>query len=134
LTDAILGNMRERRVETVAGSGMEPRQLQILSRMSAEIEQRERDQRLYIPAAEVTQIAGDVFSEISEFVAGLSNMIDPNGLLDPALRVLIDDNARTALLGFHKRLKVLLDADAHTSTPGGAVSGARKSRPRRQRA
>lgn len=131
-TKAILGGLRKER-EEAATAGIPPRELQILNRLAAEIEERERLQREYIPAAEVSRTAGDVFSALSEFMASLSNRVDPNGLLDPRLRALIDTNGAEALLGFHKTLKVLLNADAVTGPPGGAPSRARKPRTRRKR-
>lgn len=132
-TNAILGNLTRERQNQISATGLPARELQILNRLAAEIEERERMQREYIPAAEVARVAGDVFSELSEFMGGLSNAIDPNGLLDPNLRALIDTNSGSALLGFHRKLKVLLDADVVAGTPGGAPSSARKPRTRRKR-
>jgi hypothetical protein len=131
---AILGGMKKARADQVVDQGIPARDLQILNRMATEIEERERNQRAYIPAAEVAMIAGDVFSEISEFMAGLSNKVDPNGLLDPLLRAQIDDHASEALLRFHGKMKKILDADVVEGTPGGAPNRARKPRARRQRA
>lgn len=133
-TNAILGGLRETRTEAATGGAIPARDLQILNRLATEIEQRERDQRQYIPAAEVARVAGDVFSELSEFIAGLSNAMDPNGLLDPNLRALIDSNGAAALLGFHKRMKDILDADVIAGSPGRAPGRAGKPRARRKRA
>lgn len=132
-TNAILGNLVKDRMDETASNALPARELQILNRMATEIEERERNQRLYIHASEVSQTAGEVFSELSEFMAGLSNKIDPNGLLDPALRAVIDTNGSEALLGFHKRLKLLLDADVLAGSPGRAHDSARKPRSRRKR-
>lgn len=133
-SDAILGTLTRDRHEQAASTAIPVRDLQVLNRMATEIEQRERDQRLYIPAAEVARDVGDVFSELSEFMAGLSNKVDPNGLLDPNLRALIDNNAADALLGWHRKLKDLLDADAVTGDPRGAADRSGKPRARRKRA
>lgn len=132
-TNAILGNLVKDRMDETATNALPARELQILNRMATEIEERERNQRLYIPAGEVAATAGAVYSDLSEFMAGLSNKVDPNGLLDPALRALIDTNAANALLGFHRQLKLLLDADVVAGSPGGAPSSARKPRTRRKR-
>ena len=129
---AILGTTHREREE--AAAGFNPRDLQILNRMATEVEERERAQRMYIPAAEVSAIAGEVFSSLSEFMAGLSNKVDPNGLLDARLRNIIDKEGHDALLGFHRRLAVLLDADVEPAADRAAPSGARKPRTRRKRA
>ena len=130
---AILGMKArsERAAEEAAAHS--PRDLQVLNRLAAEVEEREREQRQYIPAAEVAKTAGDVFSELSEFMAGLSNAIDPNGLLDPKLRELIDHKGGEALLSFHRKLKTLLDADAIDQNDRAADDRARKPRARRTR-
>ncbi len=131
-TKAILGTIAGDRMDQ--SSGLPARELQILNRTAAEIEERERAQRRYIPAEEVAMVAGEVFSELSEFMAGLSNKLDPNGLLDPRLRALIDTGGAEALLGFHRKMKDILDADADHADPGRAPSRARRAPTRRKRA
>jgi len=131
--DAILGTLARERRDEATSTGLPVRDLQILNRMAAEVEDRERQQRLFIPAAEVAAEVGAVFSELSEFIAGLSNKVDPNGLLDPGLRQQIDDEGATALLGFNRRLKLLLDADVVAGSTRGTPDRAGKPRARRKR-
>lgn len=133
-TNAILGGVKKTRDAAATDSSLPPRDLAILNRLATETEQRERDQGLYIPAAEVARDVGDVFSELSEFMAGLSNKVDPNGLLDPKLRALIDTSGAEALMAWNRKLKKLLDADAVEGTDRGTAGRARKPRARRQRA
>lgn len=129
--NAILGKIKPERAQAIADAAIPVRDLAIMSRLAAETEERERDQRLYIPAAEVERTASDVFSELSEFMAGLSNKVDPNGLLDATIRALIDDGSAKALLGFHARMKTLLNANADTSRSGKPSNRARSTRARR---
>jgi hypothetical protein len=131
--DAILGTLTRDRHEEATSAHLPARELQILNRLAAEVEEREREQRAYIPAAEVARTAGEVFSALSEFMASLSNRVDPNGLLDPKLRTIIDTGGAEALLGFHKTLRLLLNADAVSGTPRTTPDRARKSRVRRKR-
>lgn len=106
-------------------------ELQMLNRMAAEIEARERAQGAYVASADVAAVAGEVFSEISEFFSGLSNKIDPHGELAPDLRMRIDDLAREALLRFHARMKDMLETDAVAETNRDQANRAGKSRARR---
>ena len=109
-----------------------PQELVTLNRLQADIAQREHAQGLYIPIAEVQRVAGAVFSEISDFMSRLSNLIDPHGRLDPADRVLIDKEGRERLLEVHARLKVLLSDHADT-TDLRKTGSAGKARSRRKR-
>jgi hypothetical protein len=131
--NAILGKTKEGRADAKGAAAMPVRDLAVLSRMAAETEERERDQRLYIPAAEVERVASDVFSELSEFMGGLSNKVDPNGMLEPTIRAAIDDGSAKALLGFHARMKTLLNANAEPNRVGSATSRTRGTSPRRKR-
>jgi len=108
-----------------------PQEIIHLNRLQTEMDQRAIAQGLYVPVTEVSAVAGAVFSEISEFMTGLSNKIDPHGKLDPNLRKLIDTNAHSRLLQVHNRLKALL-ADAVDGTPAAKARSARKPRLRRQ--
>jgi hypothetical protein len=89
-----------------------PAELATLNRLRADLEQDERAQGMYVPIAETQQVAGDVFSELSEFCSTLSNQIDPHGRLAPEIRTTIDSKAHEALLKFHSRMKGLLSGDA----------------------
>lgn len=111
-----------------------PAELATLNRLRAEIEGNERTQGLYTPVADQQQVAGAVFSEISEFMSTLSNQIDPHGRLAPEVRTSIDSKAHEALLKFHARMKGMLATDALHAGTGPANRAAGKSRARRQRA
>jgi hypothetical protein len=132
-TAQMLGGIQRRRDKEAVNASIPVRDLMVINRMAAEIEERERTQREYIPASEVAFVAGEVFSELSEFMAGLSNKIDPNGLLDPGLRKLVDDAGAEKLLGFHRKMKNILNADANAGSPREAPARARQPRARRKR-
>lgn len=110
-----------------------PAELATLNRLRADIEHDEREQGLYCPIADQQQIAGEVFSELSEFMSTLSNQIDPHGRLAPDVRVAIDSKAHEALLKFHTRMKGLLSGDALHTRIGTANRGAGKPRAQRKR-
>lgn len=129
-TAAILGKGARGRANDDAGNHT-VNELATLSRMRAEIEEQERDQGLYAPMAEVAAVAGDVFSEISDFMRGLSNKMDPHGLWPAELRAQIDEQGDKALLGLHKRMKEVLSPDAKPRGNRTASGGARRTRARR---
>lgn len=112
-----------------AASLHNPNELATLSRLAAEIEDRERDQRLYIPAAEVSAVGGEIFSLFSEFCGSLDNHVDPNGQLSADIRKRIRDGGHRTLMSIHERMKGLLNAQpaADRRAPGRA----RKPRTRR---
>lgn len=123
-TNAILGKTGRRKGDDDAGRHS-VNELATLSRLSAEIEEREREQGEYLPVAEVAAIAGDVFSEISEFMAALPNKMDPNGLLPPELRTMIGAQGKEALLQLHRKMKQVLSPDAK---PRSSRTAPRRSR------
>lgn len=131
-TAAILGGTKTDRAAAAAQPLIPPRDLATLARLAAEVEERERAQRLFIPSNEVERIAGEVFSLISEFVAEFSNAIDPNGLLDPALRAIVQKNADDALLRFHATMKPILVP--HAVAGANRTKAGRSSQPRARRA
>lgn len=106
-----------------------PNELAVLNRLAADIEAREREQRLYIPAAEVSATAAEVFSIFSEYCGSLENYVDPNGLLPIDIRKKISDGGHATLLNIHKKLRGLLNADNGTDQP--APRSTRKARSRR---
>ncbi len=110
-----------------------PQELATLNRLRADIEADEREQGIYCPIADQQQIAGEVFSEISEFLSTLSNRIDPHGRYEPEVRTAIDSKAHEELLKLHARLKGLLSGDALHTRTRAANRTARKPRPRRKR-
>lgn len=126
--DAILGKSRGL---AGAGSTFSPTELATMSRLAAEIEERERAQGEYVPVAEVAAIAGEVFSIISDFCSRLSNEIDPHGRLPPDTRRLIDEGSHRSLLQCHTELKDMLSPDAKRRDPRATGNRARKSRARR---
>ncbi len=110
-TALILGHVARGRAAEDIGA-YTPNDLSTLARLAADTEQRERDQGLYVPVAEVAALAGEIFGEISEFMGGLANMVDPHGLLPPSTRAQIDSGGSEALLGLHRRMKDMLSPDA----------------------
>jgi hypothetical protein len=89
-----------------------PAEIVQLNRAAADIAEREREQGLYIPVAQVVQVAGEVFSEISEFLSNLSKILDPHGrLMSPSIRASLDSKAHERLLALHARMKGMLSED-----------------------
>lgn len=104
-----------------------------MNQLDAEVEQRQRDQGLWVHILDVQRVVGMAFSEISEFISNLSNAIDPHGHLPPGHRSLIDTNAHEQLLHLHANLKEMLSPDAVDVGTGKPASKPRKARSRSKR-
>jgi len=103
------------------------------NQLAAEIEQRMRDQGLYVRVDELQRVVGMVFSEVSETLSNLSNLVDPHGRLEPETRTLIDTNAHELLLRTHKNLKGMLSPDAVDTGNRKPARKPRKAPARRKR-
>lgn len=108
--------------------------LATLSRVMAETEQRERDQGLFIPVADVAAMAGRVFSILSGFLSDLDTNVDPNGLLPDPVRALIREGGRNASLAIHAEMKDMLSGDAIPKSTGSRRSRGKDGQPRGARA
>lgn len=114
-----------------------PSELLKLSRLRAEIEERERTQGEYVKLADVRAQGARVYSVMSETLGQLSMKADPNGLWPPEVREAVDKAGRQQLLVVHRELSDMLgpDADSEPSRPsksGNASSRARGASPRRR--
>ena len=118
--------------EHIAG-GFSIAELAKANQLAAELEQRMRDQGLYIRVDDVQRVVGMVFSEMSETLSNLSNIVDPHGRLDPSVRTLIDTNAHELLLRTHRNLKGMLSPDAVDDANRKPAGKPRKARIRRER-
>lgn len=115
-----------------------PSELLKLSRLRAEIEQREREQALYVKRREVEDMLGDIFGIQSEHLGQLSLKADPNGLWDPEMRAAVDAAGRDVLLLIHGKISHMLPKDAdrrpgRTKKSGSQGSGSGGAPARRQR-
>lgn len=101
-----------------------------LNTLAADVEQREREQGLYIPAADVERVAGFVFSSLSNLLSNLAKRIDPHGRLPAATRKLIDDEGHKQLLSLHAEIKRLVkpDADPRRSRVAARKTGGARAR------
>ncbi|MET0373962.1 MAG: hypothetical protein ABW128_06855 [Rhizorhabdus sp.] len=133
---------RARRTAALIGGGTateemlmhySPAEIASMNRTQADIEQRERDQRLFVHMSDVEQVAGSIFSILSDFASGLSNRLDPHGRLAPELRAMVDTNAQLELLKAHREIKGLLENDAVGGATGAAPRKAASPRARRKR-
>lgn len=124
----ILGKGRQ---EEVDSAGHSVNELATLNRMATEMEEREREQGKYIPAAEVARVCGEVFSEISEFMSSLDAKVDPNGLLPLEIRAMILSNGKDALLRLHRLMRDMLRADADDKPTRTAARRSRRASARR---
>jgi hypothetical protein len=129
MTAQIMG--KGRREANAASAGFSVNELAGMSRLANEVEEREINQGLYIPRAEVARVAGDVFSEISELLSRLSYKVDPSGRLPMATRVAIDTAGKEQLLKAGARMKDILEPDAQSARNRAAASRAGKPRVRR---
>lgn len=110
---ALIGS--DQMAEHIAG-GFSIAELARANQLSAELEQRQRDQGLFVPVVDVQRTIGMVFSEISEFMSNLSNLIDPHGnRFTPALRAAVDAASHEQLLRVHGQLKGMLSPDVEPS-------------------
>lgn len=83
-----------------------------LSRVMAETEDRERLQGSYVPAGEVSRVAGAAFGLVSAFLSELDAQIDPNGILPADVRTLIRNGGRNVALNIHAEMKHMLGGNA----------------------
>jgi hypothetical protein len=115
-----------------------PSELLKLSRLRAEIEERERNQGEYVPRAEVRATAARTYAILSEHLGQLDLRVDPNGLLPAETRAKLGEQGRKALLAIHAELSDMLGADvdhgpSRTPKRRGPAGGAERTPPRRKR-
>jgi hypothetical protein len=115
-----------------------PSELLKLSRLRAEIEERERNQGEYVPRSDVRATAARVYALLSEHLGQLELRVDPNGLLPAETRNRIGENGRKALLAIHSELSDMLGGDVDhgpsgTETARGAARRTGAASPRRKR-
>lgn len=104
-----------------------------LARTRAEVEKRMRDQGQLVLAAEVQEVAADVFGEISNTLGKLSDSVDPNGRLPGPTRTLLDGLGKDLLLRMYARLNDMLGGDAVPDVRRTAPAARRTDRPRRSK-
>lgn len=102
-----------------------------LNRLATEIEERERAQRLYIPAAEVAAVNAEVFALFSAFCSDFDNRVDPNGELPAPVRARARQLGAELQLRIHREMKDMLTADAHAGTSDASAGGGKARRSRR---
>lgn len=118
--------------ETFAG-GWSIAELAKANQLAAELEQRQRDQGLYVPIAEVQQVIGSVFSELSEALSDLANVVDPHGRLPAETRALVNSHSHEHLLSIHGKLKGMLSPDVGRTRDKATAKKPRKPPARRKR-
>lgn len=127
---ALIGS--DQMAEQIAG-GFSIAELARANQLAAELEQRQREQGLYIPVADVQRTIGLVFSEISEFLSNLSNYVDPHGnRLPPAVRAAVDTAAHEQLLSVHAKLRGMLSPDVKPEPTRKPARKPRKAPARRK--
>lgn len=105
--------------------------LAVLSRVMAETEERERDQRQHIPASDVSATAANVFSMVSGFLGELDTHVDPNGLLPADVRHLVRQGGHGAALKLHTMMRDMLVPDAPAKPKRARKAPGKNGRPRR---
>lgn len=132
---------RQKRQARLLGNGVDaealaqhtPAELATINRLATDLDVRERTQGLYMAVMDVQVVSGEIFSEISEFMSNLSNLIDPHGKLAAEIRKTIDIKAHEALLKLYSKMKALLSEDAIHPGTRAPDRSPRKARPRRKR-
>ena len=114
--DRILGRTARKKQGPAGAQALPVNELATLNRIANEIEERERAQRLYIPASEVSAVAGETMAIFADFCADLDNRADPNGELPPATRKRIRELGGELQLRIYREMKDLLDADANAGS------------------
>lgn len=94
-----------------------PSEMLKLSRLRAEIEQREREQGLYAPIADLRNLLASVFGTLSETLGRLELKADPNGLWEPEVRQAVQAAGRECLLLIHAQVSDMLGPDADNGPP-----------------
>ena len=128
---AMIGST-DQMAEQITG-GFSIAELAKANQLAAELEQRQRDQGLYIPVDDVQRTIGNVFSEISEFMSDLANVVDPHGRLPAETRALVNSNAHEHLLSLHAKLKGMLSPDVVSARDPEPAKKPRKPPARRKR-
>lgn len=114
------------------GGGFSVAELAKANQLAADLEQRQRDQGLWAQLSDVQRIVGLVFSEVSETLSNLSNIVDPHGRLLPETRQHIDKAGHEQLLRMHSNLKRMLTQDALDGATGSEARKPRKAPARRK--
>lgn len=106
-----------------------PSELLKYDQLSISLQKRKVDQGELLKAKEVHDDTAQTFSIISNYLGSLANSIDPNGLLDSAVRRSLDDGGRNLLFTIHgdmsKHFGSNIPSDADQS---GLIDEARKPR------
>lgn len=136
-TAAIMGKGIKGKVENPEDVMLPIGEIATLSRVMAETEERERDQGLYVPIADVAATAGRVFSMLSGYLSTLEAHVDPNGLLSPQIRGAINMGGKDLSLQIHAEMKDMLSGHAspkprQSKTNRSANGRAGKARARRK--
>jgi hypothetical protein len=117
--NAMLGSARR-----AAGRNAKPAQVVVpieqltkAFRLSAEIEQRERDQGEYVRSDDVARVLGNAFSIISGKLSTLETLVDPDGTMPLPLREMISQAGKDVLLQAHAAVKHMLAGDVRRNPP-----------------
>lgn len=135
---AIMGLNRKNGRRPKAEVFLPPSELLKLSRLRAEIEERERNQGEFVPRSDVRSTAARIYAVLSEHLGQLELRVDPNGLLPAETRNRIGAEGRKALLAIHSELSDMLGADVdhgpgRTETARGPAGKPRAAPARRKR-
>ena len=108
-----------------------PSEMLKLSRLRAEIEQREREQGEYVPVHKVPATASRIYATIAEILDQLDIKVDPNGLLGAGERGKIAELGRSALLVVHGELSDMLGVDVDDLASGTQKPSRKAARTKR---
>ena len=108
-----------------------PSEMLKLSRLRAEVEEREREQGQYIHRDKVRGTATRIYRTLNESLSMLEVRVDPNGLLSADLRMKVSELGRTALLAIHRELSDTLGLDVDDLPSGTARATSKAKRAKR---
>lgn len=109
-----------------------PSEMLKLSRLRAEIEERERNMGLYTKTADVRALLAAIFSIQTDCLGHLENKADPNGQWPAALREEVGKAGRACLLQIHRQLSHMLPPDADSGPRRASKPRSKADSPRRK--
>lgn len=108
-----------------------------LSRVRAEIEERERQQGAYAPLADIAATAARVFGLMSSTLGTLEMQADPNGKWPTDVRKAVHKAGTDLLLRIHAEMKDMLSgnvASGHSPSKRSRATGGRSRKTQKGRA
>lgn len=108
---AIIGAAERPRGKKKTDVFLPPSEMLKLSRLRAEIEERQRQQGEYVPISEMRNLAARIYGVLNDQLSQLELRVDPNGLLPAEVRLKVSELGRAAMLEIHRDMSDTLGVD-----------------------